>query len=204
MQSGLTAYSHETSILMEGILRAQVGSQNRLFHKTARGTLVCITIEDIQKLIPVLKPSRQTMLSVNYREQRKRIFHLYRGGDKWIPTLPLDVAQPGDSTSISAGILTVPEFINDIPSMDFVNDTDLNWVAEKSQLTECSLNGKELALRFVQEPPIGRDGVFDVTGLVSDSLGTGSVSGPYLDIQITDIIGLERTMRIYFNGTDPA
>lgn len=204
MLSSAIKLSRETNNLSYGFLQAQVGSQNRLFRKTAKGTMINITAEDIKKLIPGFESGNSTMLSVYYKEQEKMIFHHYRGGSKWVPTLPGNVGRPGDLASISASILTVPDFIEGIPKISFVNDTDLNWVAERSQLTNFTLNGNQLKMSFVQEPFINSDEGFDVIGIVAHSLGTGSVSGPYLDIEITDKVGQERRLRIYFDGNNPA
>ncbi|MDA4134183.1 MAG: hypothetical protein OK441_01265 [Thaumarchaeota archaeon] len=137
---------------------------------------------------------------MSYHEAGVSVFHYYSGGERWIPTAPADVVQPGDEETVSFSILTRNDFIQDLPQVDFSDPVGMNWVADASQLTGYALEGDRLTLIFAQQPAVGDDSTFSISGQASDTLGQGSISGVYMDLQITDIFGNDRTLRIYYKG----
>lgn len=140
------------------------------------------------------------MLSVCYLEKGKTLYHQYTGGTNWIPTLPKDIAHQGEELTACMKVLTVKDFIRSIPCTRFINDEGFDWVAQTSRLLCCDLDGSLLTAHFVQEPYTDSDAAFSLVGTITDSIGTGSVSGPYLDAWIADMFGLKRKLRFYFNG----
>jgi hypothetical protein len=183
-----------------GGIKVGFDNQNRMYLYSDKGTMQWTTGTFRLEIVPGFKDGTATLLKVSHHEAGISVYHFYSGGEQWIPTAPGDVVQPGDEETVSFWILTRDDFIQDLPQVDFSDPIGINWVADASQLTDYSLEGDKLRLGFAQQPAVGDDSTFSMSGKASDTLGQGSVSGVYMDLQITDIFGNDRTLRIYYQG----
>ena len=199
--------SDEISYLTGGEIMVQFDDQNRMSLSTTAGTMPWITAKFLQDVVPGLVLKEGNDIAVTYilgKDDAVTVYHYYQGGNQWIPTAPDDVVKPGDKIAVKFALLTRSEFVQSIPQIDLANKIGFNWIADASQMTSDSIQGDQLTLNFVQQPPQVEGGTFTVTGTASASLGHGSVSGFYLDMKITDIFGTTKTLRIYYQGYGPA
>ncbi len=152
--------------------------------------------------VPGFSAGKAAFLKVYYKEAKATGFNYYTGNTNWVPTVPEGVGKPGDILTISVQILTRDDFVNNLPSIDFVNQAGVKWVDDTVQLANTKLAGDELALTFVPDPPYGIASEFSVAGQVEKSLVFNSASGIFLDFHITDVFAADRTLRIYYDGYD--
>jgi hypothetical protein len=195
--------SDEISDLTGGEIMVQFDDQNRMSLSTTAGTAQWITAKFLQDVIPGLVPKEGNDIAVTYilkEDDMVTVYHYYQGGNQWIPTAPGDVVQPGDKIAVRFALLTRNEFLQSLPQIELADPVGINWLADTSQLVSDSIQGDQLSLNFVQQPPQVEGGTFSVTGTVAAKLGHGSVSGFYLDMKTTDLFGNVRTLRIYYQG----
>lgn len=189
-----------TSYEQGGGIMVSVGSQNRLFLYSNDGSTQWIQASFLESVVPGFTEGESIPLKITYEGRGITTYHLYQGGDAWIPTIPDDVAQPGGTMTISIQVLSIQDFVESLPSIDFVDAEGFSYLADASTLTGYSISGNQLKMSFIQDPPFEDENQFSVTGQTATSLGFGSSSGVYLDVHITDIFDDARTLRIYFDG----
>ena len=185
-------------------IRLYITTQGRGYLYSDANTMQQMKASFLQERVPGFQVGQPAFLKVTYQEAGATVYHYYTGGEFWNPTVPDGVAKPGNVVTISVQVLTRDAFAASLPPMDFVNDQAVSYIGDRTRMTDSSVSGDQLTVRFSEDPPVEANMQFAITGTMSSSLGWNSGSGPYLDVSFSDIFSDTRTLRIYYDGYDPA
>jgi hypothetical protein len=180
-----------------------ITGENRGYLYTDVNTMRQMKASFLDGRVPGFKVGQPTFFKVIYKEAKTTVYHYYTGGDFWNPTVPDGIAKQGDVVTISVQILTRDDFVKSLPPMNFVNDQDEPYIGIITRMTDQSVSGDQVTLRFTEDPPLEMNLQFAITGTLSPNLGFGSSSGTYVDMSFTDLFGHGRTLRIYNDGYSP-
>ncbi len=184
-------------------IRLYITSQGRGYLYSDANTMQQMKASFLQERVAGFQVGHPAFLKVTYKEAGATVYHYYTGGEFWNPTVPDGIAKSGDVVTISVQILTTDDFATSLPPMDFANDQAVSYIGDRTEMTDASVSGDQVTLRFSEDPPIEMNMQFAITGTMSSSLGWNSASGPYLDMSFSDIFSDTRMLRIYYDGHDP-
>jgi hypothetical protein len=202
--SHLHTHNRETSDTInnlrhpEGIhLTVKIGSQNRVFSYDDSRTMHYIGSELLREILTCLTRD-STILEVAYQERRRVIYHQYTGGPNWIPTVPSDVANPGEVLKIWVKVLTPENFVERLPRFTLANYRGAGWMTDLTQVSSFKLEDGTLRIELLQDPEVEDISSYTIVGVVSRPIGFNK-GDAFLQFGIQDVFGEFRSMRVYYN-----
>ena len=126
----------------------------------------------------------------------------YQGGATWQPSMPSELASPGDELSLGIHVLTTDEFVKNLSPATLANEQGFRLMPSTVELTEFTLEGDTLRIRGTQALVEGISS-FEVNGKIVQPLDfyNGDV---FLQFSVKDYFGQTRLFKIHHDGhTDP-
>lgn len=186
----------------EGI-RVRLTSQNQIFLDTWRPTRMPITAAMLEGRIPGFKRGRDTLLRVQYKDKNATAYHLYEGGETWVPTAPKTIAKPGERLRIETELLTSRVFLANFPPLRFrMRPRKRAWTTEWVE-AKIGIESDKVALHIKQDPPMEGISSYGFEGRHHGKL-TFQKSSVFATIEVLDVFNRPTTFQLHHNGSDKA
>jgi len=179
-------------------IQVRLGTQNRLYQRSRRGTSQIIKSSALTKLTG-FHPGKPNLMVVNYSHRRYPVYHEYNGGRVWIPTVPNEYGSPGMQTSISISVLTERKFVEKLPPFTLENGTNLPWLAMSVTVQRITIDHGRVCLEFCQEPAVESISHFKLEGEAIEPLRF-HLGDTNLRFCVSDAVGQKRRLALYHNG----
>ncbi|MDA4118687.1 MAG: hypothetical protein OK455_10125 [Thaumarchaeota archaeon] len=200
------------SLQQGGSIGATVQSDRTLVrYEDASGRSVSLNGYFLQQAIPGFDARGPEFVQIHYQEAGTTVYHYYpvksipvgapysETSTNWYPTVPGDVARPGDKITISFDILTTDDFINSIPPIAYLNTAGASWVADFSEVTSFKIVGSQIDMNVEQQTLEGVSS-FQVGGTPGELANVGGDT--FLEFKVPDAVNPSETLKITFNGNN--
>lgn len=179
-------------------LELKVGSQSRAFEYSEVQTSRFINAGALRKRIRGFGERIPTILMLTFPQKGGRMYSCYRGGQKWVPTIPPDLASPGDVLTIQVTVLNQNIFLSGLPGFALANELGMRWMSDVIEIVTSAIP-RGVKLHLTQSPPVNGISEFEIPGETSEQVEFDKGSA-YLDIRVKGAIGNFRILRLYHDG----
>ncbi len=176
----------------------RVSNSQQVFLNTRRPTRVPISHEMLRGLVPELKTNRHRFLMLKNTDNGEASYHLYLGGDTWVPTIPPAVARHEDVFHAEISELTPDTFLERFPTLMFTNQYLTRGMPDEV-LVKVTREDKGFRIEAEQWPTFNGVNDWSLHCLVDGGLvhQTGSTILPFY---IEDVFSIRRKFRLYHDG----
>src|SRR2546428_6401204 len=125
----------------------------------------------------------------------------YHGGAKWQPSMPSELASPGEELTVGIHVLTTDEFVKNLSPATLANEQGFRLMPTAVELSKFRLSGDMVEIQVTKE--LGEPAsAFSLSGRIVQPLDIhyGDV---YLQVEMKDYFGQTRDFKIHHDGHTP-
>lgn len=179
-------------------IQLRVGSQNRVFEYSSAQTSRYIIGSSLVERIRGLEEGIPITLMLTFLKKSCRMYSCYRGGKRWVPTIPPDLASQGDILTTQVTEPNPDDFLSGLSGFVLANELGMRWMSDVVELDSSTFPGGVI-LRMMQSPPVNDVSRLEIRGEISGEVEFDKGSA-HLDIRVRGAIGNSRILRLYHDG----
>lgn len=179
----------------EGI-QVRLSNQNQVFLNTRRPTRVGIPSWLLERMVPGFVVGKKAFLKATYGKATS--YHMYSGGQNWVPTVPRSVGKPDDVFDMKIKLLTRTDFLNSFPRIGMGTRLPQAWMTDWSEIS-VSPRDEELALDVEQHPPIEGISRYSLKGRLVEDLvfQKGSI---FTVLEVKNVFSVPKFLQLHHDG----
>ena len=160
-----------------------------------------IQTKSLQDTVPGFVLGKGSILELRILKSGAVMYSEYRGGATWQPSMPSELASPGDDLSLGIHVLTTDEFVKNLSPATLANEQGFRLMPTAVELSKFRLSGDIVEIQVTQE--LGEPAsTFSLSGRIVQPLDIhyGDV---YLQVEMKDYFGQTRDFKIHHDGHTP-
>jgi hypothetical protein len=179
----------------EGI-HVRLSNQNQVFLNTRRPTRVGIPYWLLERMVPGFVVGKKTFLKITCGKATS--YHMYNGGQNWVPTVPKSMGNPNDVFDMKIELLTRADFVNSFPRIGMSTKQPHAWMTDWSEIGVSRKDG-DLALDVEQHPPIEGIARYSLKGRPVEDLvfQKGSI---FAVVELKDVFSVPKFLQLHHDG----
>ena len=200
-EDDIAAAGDATSLRDGGGIVAKVASDRSIYLFTDGSRTEYIQTKSLQDTVPGFVLGKGSILELRILKSGAVMYSEYRGGATWQPSMPSELASPGDDLSLGIHVLTTDEFVKNLSPATLANEQGFRLMPTAVELSKFRLSGDMVEIQVTQE--LGEPAsTFSLSGRIVQPIDIhyGDV---YLQVEMKDYFGQTRDFKIHHDGHTP-
>jgi len=144
-----------------------------------------------------LKVRGGQLFSVCYERKGVKQYHFYEGGPRWIPTIPSQIASPGEILEVLVHPVSDSEFIRSISKINY--DKTFGTESASISLSGFRMNDNSIEMCAEQLDAVGQRTTFKIEGTILGPARAHFGEG-FIGFKLEDRVGQTRQIRLCHDG----
>ena len=160
-----------------------------------------IGAKSFQDIVPGFVLGKGSIMELRILKSGAVMYSEYHGGATWGPSMPSELASPGEELTVGIHVLTTDEFVKNLSPATLANEQGFRLMPTAVELSKFRLSGDMVEIQVTQE--LGEPAsTFTLSGRIVQPLDIhyGDV---YLQVEMKDYFGQTRDFKIHHDGHTP-
>ena len=201
-EDDIAAAGDATSLRDGGGIVAKVASDRSIYLFTDGSRTEYIQTKSLKDAVPGFVLGKGSIMELRILKSGAVMYSEYHGGARWEPSMPSELASPGDELSVGIHVLTTDEFVKNLSPATLANEQGFRLMPTAVELSKFRLSGDMVEIQVTQE--LGEPAsTFSLSGRIVQPIDIhyGDV---YLQVEMKDYFGQTRDFKIHHDGHTPA
>src|SRR2546426_8686306 len=161
-----------------------------------------ISASSLQDAVPGFVLGKGSIMELRILKSGAVMYSEYHGGAKWQPSMPSELASPGEELSVGIHVLTTDEFVKNLSPATLANERGFRLMPTAVELSKFRLSGDLVEIEVTQGLGEKAASTFSLRGRIVQPLDI-HYEDVYLQVEMKDYFGQTRDFKIHHDGHTP-